>query len=230
MLKDIIKNRYSARTFLDTEIEQDKIDYILECATHAPSKQGIYPYKIFVLGNSNKAQEIKEWLFWENTWCVDGQRAIPEGKESNNKRFNGQYKAPLVLVYVAHPPKSVENHVYADYMKDFLKHSTDKVNTDATVSASFAMLAAEEQGLRTCFGKCHDEKLVAEKLGMPSKAVIVVGMGYAEDYKGDVEYMGQEVYKDGVIQGYQPKNLPQDALVPDHYDRQRKPSNIIVKV
>lgn len=230
MLKNIIKNRYSARTFLDIEIEQDKIDYILECATHAPSKQGIYPYKIFVLGTSDKAQEIKEWLFWENTWCVNGQRAIPEGKDSNNKRFNGQYKAPLVLIYVGYPPESVENHVSADYLKDFLKNSADKINTDATVSASFAMLAAEEQGLRTCFGKCHDEKLVAEKLGIPSKAVIVVGIGYAEDYEGEAGILGQEVYKDGTLQGQQPKNLPQTTNVPDHYDRQRKPSNIMVEV
>lgn len=230
MLRDIIKNRYSARTFLDREIEQDKIDYILECATTAPSKQGLYPYKIFVLGTSEEAQKIKDWLFWENTWCVNGLRAVPEDKDSTNKRFNGQYKAPLVLVYVAYPPDAVENHVHPDYLKDFLKNSKDKINTDATVSASFAMLAAEEQGLRTCFGKCHDEKLVSEKLGLKSKAVIVVGMGYAEDYTEEVEYMGQEVYKDNILQGYQPKNLPQNTVVPDHYDRQRKPDNIIVKV
>jgi len=230
MLKDIIKNRYSARTFLDRDIEQEKIDYILECATHAPSKQGLYPYKIYALGASQKSKEIKDWLFWEDTWCVNGKRAQEQDKDSNNKRFNGQYKAPLVLVYVASPPESVENHVDKDYLKDFLKSEIYKVAMDASISASFAMLAAEEQGLKTCFGKCHDDKQLAEKLGVKSKAVVVVGMGYAEDYTGDDIYLSDEVYKDDILVGYQPKNLPQTADVVDHYDRQRKPDSVVIEV
>ena len=35
--KDIITERYSVRGYLDKEVEQEKIDYILKAATIAPT-------------------------------------------------------------------------------------------------------------------------------------------------------------------------------------------------
>jgi hypothetical protein len=54
--------------------------------------------------------------------------------------------------------------------------------SDIYISATAAMLAAEEQGLNTGYGVCHHNKMVAEQLGMPSYcAVVAMGMGYPAD-------------------------------------------------
>jgi len=211
MLRDIIKNRYSARTFLDIEIEQDKINYILDCATHAPSKQCHYPYYISVLKDSEKSKNIKEWLYWQNTWCVDKIRANPTEINSERKRFNGQYKAPLVLVWSRD--------------KEFDK---DNALADIMVSASFAMLAAEEQGLATCFGRCHDDKQLSIKLETQHPSKIALGIGYAEtnDLADELWF---PVIKDKKVQGFEHENVSQNYPLDKHLSRQQKPSKEIVR-
>jgi nitroreductase len=229
MLKDIIKNRYSARTWLPTSIEQEKINYILNCAVHAPSKQSLYPWKIYVLGENSNSKSFKEWLFWENTWCVNGERANPSDKESQNKRFNGQYRAPLLLLWT-HRALSEETHKNENYWKSYLPYQQEQDLIDMTVSASFAMLAAEELGLRTCFGRCHEYEFTNTILDEGTvKMGIALGIGYAEDDNNHNNRMLDPVIRNDRLEGYETKNLSQSFPIKYHNIRQKKPniSNLI---
>jgi nitroreductase len=221
MILDLIKNRYSARKFTDRPIEQEKIDYIIECAYNAPSKQSMYPWTLFVLGNSPTAKAFKEWLFWEDTWCYNGERARYEDRKSNDKKFNGQYKAPLLLMWAFRNPE-IKNTDDYQHMKTYQPRDLADVR-DITVSASFALLAAEEQGLRTGFGGCNSWSYVDTPLGKDEVNVIIsVGVGYAEE--DDTVPMITPIERKLKLQGYDTKNLSQSYPIEHHCIRQLKPS------
>lgn len=210
-MKQIIDNRYSARTFLDQPVEEFLTNHILQCAIKAPSKQSLYPYEIIVLDESPAAKEFKEFLFWEDTWCVNGERANPKDKNSSEKRFNGQYRAPLVFLW-AHRKLDSNLHKHKDYWDYYTPSAQENDLIDMTVSASFAMLAAEEKGLRTCFGRCHSYEYTDTILGEGTvKVGLALGMGYAEpdlDHKG--MFVTPVLDDNGNHQGYETKNLNKD--------------------
>lgn len=223
-IKNLINNRYSARNFLDREIEQSKIDYILDCAVNAPSKQSLYPYKINVLGQGPESKKFKEFLFWEDTWCAPtGLRADENYFKSDNKRFNGQYRAPLLLLWT-HNTLDEKTHNGTSYYNEYLKGEEENNLLDMTVSASFALLAAEELGLNTSFCKCHSYEYYDTILGAHTKVGIGLGIGYAETDENHKGRMLDPVYKNDKLQGYDTKNLSQDFPLKAHSARRRKPA------
>lgn len=46
---ELSKQRYSARNYSSDMIEQEKLDYILECARFAPSAVNYQPWHFFVV-------------------------------------------------------------------------------------------------------------------------------------------------------------------------------------
>lgn len=220
MLKELIKNRYSARSFKDTPIESEKVNYILECALSAPSKQSLYPYEILVLHNSPAAIEFKNWLFWHDTWTNNGKRVDPKNKTARTTSFNGQYRAPLVFLYAYRTPSNLKHKP-----GDVAKNRSVLDSMDMAVSASFAMLAAEEQGLRTCFGKCHSDYYVNSLLGEGKISIgLALGIGYATSV-GNNKSMVQPVFDNKKkVQGYDTNNLEQSFPLSRHNVRQNKPN------
>lgn len=223
-LKSLIDNRYSARNFQKDSVEQSKIDYIINCALNAPSKQSLYPYNINVLGQGDESTKFKEFLFWEDSWCAPtGQRADVDFKDSDNKRFNGQYRAPLLLLWT-HRLLDSNNHSNTNYWNEYNKDAEEANLVDMTVSASFAMLAAEELGLNTSFCKCHSYEYFDTVLGSHSKVGIGLGIGYAKPDLDHKKRMLDPVYKNQKLQGYDTKNLDQNFPIDFHSSRKRKPS------
>jgi len=222
MLKRIIDKRYSARSFHNTVIEENKTNYILDCALKAPSKQGVYPYKIYVLGHSENAIKFKQWLFWHDTWCANKIRADKKNKKPDNTRFNGQYNAPLLFLYAHRVPY---NLVHAPLEQTNAEWRQEADLIDMTVSASFAMLAAEEQGLRTCFGRCHSYEYVDTILGEGSVRIgMALGMGYADSVDNNSNMMTPVIGETGQLQGYDTNNLEQTYPLKKHNCRRNKPN------
>lgn len=220
MILDLIKNRYSARKFTDQLIEQEKIEYIIECAYNAPSKQSMYPWTLYVLGNSPTAKNFKEWLFWEDTWCYKGNRVPYESRKSDDKRFNGQYRAPLLLMWALRDADLT--HKDQDHWKTYRSDSRQDIQ-DVTVSASFALLAAEELGLKTCFGGCHSYTYEDTPLGNNKiNVVLALGIGYAET--DNTIPMLTPIERKGKLQGYDTKNMSQAYPIEHHCHRSIKPS------
>jgi hypothetical protein len=103
------------------------------------------------------------------------------------------------------------------------------------ISNTIAMLAAEESGLNTGFGSCHDHDEVASRLGFEGYSCpIVLGVGYAKDMSKDIENMNI------FVPVADPKNIGKDlgtcfVNLPAHYPkpiRTMRPSKeeLIVKV
>ena len=226
MLIDVISKRYSARIWDDKDVEQSKVNYILDCAYNAPSKQCVYPYEILVLGNSEKAKTIKDWLYWNDTWCVDGERAVYKKRKSPEKRFNGQYRAPILLLWSFKPIS--DSHKNSNHYNFHPKQLDVGHEVDMAVSASFAMLAAEEQGLATCFGRCHSVEMKHELL--TGTIPLALGIGYATPTT-KTDSIIEPVYKDERLEGYDGRNTLQSFPIEKHDVRIRKPSfDKIIKV
>jgi hypothetical protein len=193
MLKDVLSKRFTAKHWdLEKNIEQSKIDYIIDCAYLAPSKLAARLHKIVVLTESFKATEIKNWLFYEHTHTTDGDRAKENG--ISLKMFNGQYRAPIVLAWL-NPidlPAQIQR-TYSGVTMSVNAPDFQQRQNDIFISSMCAVAAAEEQGLNTGFGSCHDHSEVAKKLGVNGYLCpIVVGIGYARD-------MSKEESEHGVL-------------------------------
>ncbi|BBB33109.1 nitroreductase [Thermotomaculum hydrothermale] len=82
-LIDIINSRYSYRGYLDRNVEQEKIDYILECARLAPSAKNLQPWKIYIV----KSKEMKERVCqaYARDWLKEAPIiAVFVGKKGSN--------------------------------------------------------------------------------------------------------------------------------------------------
>jgi len=187
-IKQLLSERYTTKLWQDTPVSDAQLDYVLQCAYLAPSKMAHHSHKIVAITNSVQGKAIKDWLFYEHTWAWDGHPAydIPVGHQSDEDRdYNGQYRAPVVLIWLSELKNARRVTVQKQIHNQLLQYNVstpnaDQQRNDIYISATTAMLAAEEQGLRTGYGVCHHPKMVAEHLGMPSyHAVVAMGMGYA---------------------------------------------------
>jgi nitroreductase len=181
MLRDVLSKRFTAKHWEDKSVDQSLLNYILDCTYLAPSKMAAHLHKIVVLTDSTAGKEIKNWLYYGHTWHNDGSKS--KGTYSNTTGFNGQYIAPIVLVWL-NPVNCADSTTvtYNGIPTNVNLPSFVQRQNDIFLSSMCAMLAAEEQGLNTGFGSCHDHKDVAIRLGFPDhQCPIVVGIGYAKD-------------------------------------------------
>ena len=88
---ELSKQRYSARNYSSDMIEQEKLDYILECAPFAPSAVNYQPWHFFVV-KSNKPKLLiqqsypREWFTEAPLYivvCADN--SISWVRKSDNK-------------------------------------------------------------------------------------------------------------------------------------------------
>ena len=172
MLLDHLRNRYTAKWWDPIPLEDEKIKAIIECAYLAPSKQGNYDFEIAVLTDSPAGKEFKQWLYWDNTACLDKVRGKPgEGL----RRYNGQVLAPVVMIWLA---KQFDQTV-----NDYNENKFLRTNNDCIISATMAMCQAEELGVNTGFCGCIGGQEIADRLNKPKlTAVVSMGFGYATSH------------------------------------------------
>ncbi len=58
--ENVIKERYSVRSFKETEIEQDKLDRILEAGRIAPTAVNAQPQRVFVIKSEEGHQKLRD--------------------------------------------------------------------------------------------------------------------------------------------------------------------------
>ena len=175
-VKSILKNRNTTKWWSERQVEQEKLDYVLDCIYRAPSKQLKYNFKVIIFDETKSCKDIKNWLYWEHTYCLNKIRGA---KGDGLRRYNGQVLAPIVLGW-------------ASDTNDL------EVIEDIMVSSTTALIAAEEVGLNTGFNGCLESKELGKKVGYPHVHMLL-GLGYAD--KIDTEPT-RKVYKDGKEVGY----------------------------
>ena len=57
---DVINERYSVRGYLDKEVEQEKLEYVLKAATIAPTGVNKQPFKVYVIDAKKYKEELSK--------------------------------------------------------------------------------------------------------------------------------------------------------------------------
>jgi len=83
-LFEAFEKRHSIRKFLDKEVEEEKLQRILEACNRAPSAGNLQAYRILIVKDSGKRDALSE--------MAGGQGAISQ--------------APIVLIFCANPRES----------------------------------------------------------------------------------------------------------------------------
>lgn len=91
---ELSKQRYSARNYSSDMIEQEKLDYILECARFAPSAVNYQPWHFFIIKSDKQKQLIqqsypREWFTEAPLYivvCADS--SISWVRKSDNKNHS----------------------------------------------------------------------------------------------------------------------------------------------
>lgn len=148
---ELIESRHSCRAFEKTAVETEKLQFILDAITAAPSAGNLQSYFVKVASD----EEIKEKL----TASAYGQDFIRQ--------------APLVLVFFTAPELSSAK--YGD-RGTFLY-----CIQDATIACTYAQLAATELGLASCWVGAFDVYGVERcmKAEWPWRAVAMLPIGYS---------------------------------------------------
>jgi nitroreductase len=215
MLHEHLSKRFTAKWWDSEPLEQEKVDLILKCAYSAPSKQGHYDYKIYTITDSPEGKEFKQWLYWDNTACLNKIRGA---KGEGLRRYNGQVLAPVVMIWLG------TKFPILDVDKEFASYSLDtewvRTNNDCIISATMAMCQAEELGVNTGFCGCIGNSEIADKLNEPNyTAVISVGFGYATPDK----QLLRKVYDENNIQmGVDLSNI--DPSIRTNRERAKRPA------
>ena len=63
----MVKNRYSCRSYQPKDVEQDKLDYIMECVRFAPSAVNKQPWKFRIVSSAEDRKKLcqcydREWF------------------------------------------------------------------------------------------------------------------------------------------------------------------------
>ena len=115
---DVIEKRYSMRGFEDKEVEQEKLDKILESAQLAPTGVNFQPFKVIVIDARKHKEELN--AIYPPEWFTE---------------------APIVLCVVASKEQA--------WTRKF--DNKNIADIDATIVMTHMILAAEDEGLNTCF-------------------------------------------------------------------------------
>lgn len=153
---EVLKKRRSIRKYLEKEVEEEKINLILDNAILCPSAGNLQSYFIFVV----KSNTVKEALV----------------RASHEQEFVRQ--APVVFVVCANQKKAAS--VYGE--RGYELYSIN----DASIVATYIELIACALGLGTCWVGAFDEQKVREILALEEgiKPVAIIPCGYpAEEPK-----------------------------------------------
>jgi hypothetical protein len=180
MILDILTQRFNTKHWdRDKPISEETLTYITDCLHKAPSKMSLVNYKVIIVTDSETGLEFKKWLFYDHTWNHNGDRAPVDSPNDGQRDYNGQYLAPILLVWLNPINTHTEGIVDGQRVNfpDFMMRQNN-----IFISNAVAVLAAGEQGLNTGFGSCHDPEEVALKLGFKDYSCpIMLGVGYAAD-------------------------------------------------
>lgn len=155
---DTVANRRSVRAYLNKELEDDKLQKILEAANAAPSAGDVQGYEIIVVKDQKQKEELS--------------------RAARNQSFLAQASVDLVLI--ANQKRSAKR--YGD--RGVKLYSLQ----DATIAASYIQLASTALGLSTCWVGAFDDKAVAKVVGANMDEgfvpVAIIPIGYANSTRG----------------------------------------------
>ena len=147
---DTVKNRHSIREYEAQEIEQEKLEKLLETINHAPSAGDLQGYEVVLVRDHSTKQALSQAAY--------GQKPVSQ--------------APVVLVFCADRLMSASK--YGE------RGANLYAVQDATIAAAYCQLAAVALGLATVWVGAFDPQAAAEAIGTPEQVtpVAIIPVGY----------------------------------------------------
>lgn len=159
MLKEI-ENRRSIRSYLDKDVEAEKLIEILKSAKMAPSGSNTQPWRFIVV----RSKEMKEKL----------------SKADHNQQW--MLSAPVFLVCVADITCRLSK------MKEKLDENCalpelKQIIRDSAIAIEHILLEAENIGLSTCWTAWFEQDDVRPLLGIPQDKYVcgIITIGYSDE-------------------------------------------------
>jgi len=150
--RELIESRHSCRAFEKKAIEKEKLQFILDATTFAPSAGNLQAYTVDVVVDEDCKRKL--------AYAAHGQEFIRQ--------------APVVLVFFA-----VREWSEGKYG---VRGTVLYCVQDATIACTYAQLAATEVGLSSCWVGAFNENLVeAYRQGIKWSwcPVAILPIGYA---------------------------------------------------
>ncbi len=185
LLEDL-KWRYATKKMNGQTVPKEKLDYILEAARFAPSSSGLQPYRIFVISDRKKLEQIRGlafnqsqitdcshlliWAAWDSysadrvedvLLSTSRERGLPDAKATD-------YKKQLLDLYEPLGKEWQEN----------------RCAKQAYISFGMAIAAAAEQKVDATPMEGFDNAKMDELLGLEKlrlKSVVMLPIGYREE-------------------------------------------------
>ncbi len=148
ILKSMHESRKAQRNWSNEKIDQETIDFLIEIATNAPSKQNEVDFTLAVITNEQKLKEHEARFTWGYHW-----------DKTNSAMHNTQVHAPLIFIYGKTLPEDLYEDIWgADEEGEGINESfeetfRDTQNKSAGISAGQLVLAAHMIGLKTGFNQ-----------------------------------------------------------------------------
>ena len=153
---DLVKARYSVRSYLETPVEREKIERCLEAARLAPSACNSQPWNFIVVDDPEKKDELCDHIF--------------TGMYKTNIFAK---KAPAIVVVIS------EKGTFLSRVGGLVR-DTRYYLIDIGIAVEHFILQAAELGLGTCWMGWFNEKAAKRVLNLPrsTKIDIVFPLGY----------------------------------------------------
>lgn len=149
--KDVVKNRYSCKSYDGRKVEPQKLEAILEAGRLAPTAKNLQEQHIYVIQSDEGLAKIDNC-----TPC--------------------RYNAGTCLIVAFD-----KNNVYT-YPNSIRESGIE----DAAIVATHLMLAAENEGIDSCWLNCIDIDKVKEEFNLPDneEVLMILDLGYAAEGAG----------------------------------------------
>lgn len=147
---DVLAKRHSIRRYLPKEVEEEKVNLILEAVNTCPTAGNLQAYHVVVVRDKERRRKLARACY--NQGFVE--------------------EAPVSMVFLADPGRSARRYG----RRGTVLYSIQ----DATIAATYAMLSATALDLGTCWVGAFDDDRVREVVGAPSDLVpvAVITIGY----------------------------------------------------
>ena len=104
-LLNLISKRRSVREYKTDEIEQEKIDYILECARLAPSAVNYQPWKFLIVKSHEKKELLRqcyhrEWFAYAPLYIIALADTTKSWKRKSDNKDHGDIDVALAVEHI----------------------------------------------------------------------------------------------------------------------------------
>ncbi len=182
-LLEILNWRYAAKAMNGKNVEQKKIDTIIEAARLAPTSSGLQPFEIMVITNQEIKEKIKP-VAWNQSVITDCSHLLVFAAWDTYTADRINYMFDLTNEIRGFKNEGWENYrqkLLSSYPQKDDEENFNHAARQAYIALAMAIVAAANQGLDTTPLEGFDPEAVDNILGLREKglrSVVMLPVGY----------------------------------------------------